>query len=101
MSQTINTRSGRRIIRPTPEEDAAITSAAMSDPDAVPLTDDEWETVKPSLRRGRPVSTNPKVFTAIRLDPDVLDAFKGSGHGWQTRINSALKDWLSTHSFSD
>jgi hypothetical protein len=27
------------IIIPTPEEDAAITAAAMSDPDAVPFTD--------------------------------------------------------------
>jgi uncharacterized protein (DUF4415 family) len=101
MSQTIKTRSGRTIILPTPEEDAAITSAALSDPDAIPLTDEEWELVKPSLRRGRPISENPKVFTAIRFDPDVLDAFKGSGRGWQTRMNAALKDWLHTHSPSD
>jgi len=98
MSQTIKTRSGRTIILPTAEEDAAITAAALSDPDAVPLTDEEWEAVKPSLRRGRPASANPKVFTAIRLDPEVLDAFRGSGRGWQTRINAALKDWLATHS---
>jgi uncharacterized protein (DUF4415 family) len=101
MSQTIKTRSGRTIMRPTPEEDAAITAAALSDPDATPLTDEEWALVKPTLRRGRPVSANPKVFTAIRLDPEVLEAFKGSGRGWQTRINAALKDWLNTHSPSD
>ena len=75
MSQTIKTRSGRTIILPSPEEDAAITAAAMSDPDAIALTDEEWESVKPTLRRGRPLSASPKVFTAIRLDPDVLDAF--------------------------
>ena len=33
-------------ILPTPEEDAAITAAAMSDPDAIPYTDTEWEAVK-------------------------------------------------------
>jgi hypothetical protein len=27
---------------PTPEEDAAITAAAMQDPDAIPYTDKEW-----------------------------------------------------------
>ena len=101
MSQTIKTRFGRTIILPTTEEDAAITAAALSDPDALPLTAEQWELAKPSLRRGRPVSENPKVFTAIRLDPDILDAFKKTGRGWQTRINAALKDWLSTHSPSD
>ena len=41
-------------IIPTPEEGAIITAAAMSDPDAIPLTDEEWEQVKPLLQRGRP-----------------------------------------------
>lgn len=98
MSQTLKTRSGRTVILPGAEEDAAITAAAMADPDAIPLTDSEWERVKPSLRRGgRPVSENPKVFTGIRLDPDILEAFKSSGRGWQTRINAALREWLATH----
>jgi len=53
-----------------------------------------------ALRRpvGRPKSEDPKVFTAIRLDADVLAQFKATGKGWQTRINAALKDWLKTHS---
>ena len=97
----VYTLNRMKIILPTHEEDAAITAAALSDPDALPLTDEEWELVRPSLRRGRPVSTNPKVFTAIRLDPEVLEAFKGSGRGWQTRMNAALIDWLNTHSPSD
>ena len=42
----LKTKSGRRIELPTLEEDAAITAAAMSDPDAIPLTDAEWEAVK-------------------------------------------------------
>ena len=39
-----------------------------------------------------------KVSTTIRLSPDVIEAFKSAGDGWQTRIDSALKDWLRTHS---
>ena len=39
-----------------------------------------------------------KVSTTIRLSPDVLAAFKSEGDGWQTRIDTALKDWLRTHS---
>ena len=39
MLNTVKTKSGRTIILPTQEEDAAITAAALSDPDAHPLTD--------------------------------------------------------------
>lgn len=39
-----------------------------------------------------------KVATTIRLSPDVMDAFKATGSGWQTRIDAALRDWLKTHS---
>lgn len=98
MSKYLTTKSGRKILLNTTEEDAAVTAAAMSDPDAVPYTDQEWEAVKPLIRRGgRPRAENPKVHTGLRLDADVLEAFKAGGRGWQTRINEALKDWLKTH----
>jgi uncharacterized protein (DUF4415 family) len=41
-----------------------------------------------------------KVATTIRLSPEVSEAFKATGPGWQTRIDNALKDWLKTHSLS-
>ncbi len=53
------------------------------------------ELLKPT--RGRPRSTNPKDHVKIRLDADVLAAFKRTGSGCQTRLNSALRNWLSTH----
>jgi hypothetical protein len=31
----------------------------------------------------------------MRLDDDLLQAFKSKGRGWQTRINSALREWLN------
>jgi uncharacterized protein (DUF4415 family) len=37
------------------------------------------------------------VFTGIRLDADVVDTFKATGKGWQTRMNAALRDWLKKH----
>lgn len=40
---------------------------------------------------GRPKSVSPKVYTAMRLDADVLAYFKAEGKGWQTRVNEALK----------
>jgi uncharacterized protein (DUF4415 family) len=85
-------------IIPTPEEDVATTSAAMSDPDAMPLTDDEWEAVKPRARIGRPPKAQHKVPTTIRFDPDVLVALKATGKGWQTRVNEAMREWVKSHS---
>jgi uncharacterized protein (DUF4415 family) len=48
-------------------------------------------------KRGRPALAQPKAHVNIRLDADVLEAFKETGAGWQTRLNSALRDWLKTH----
>jgi len=96
MPKTIKTASGRKLILPTAEEENFIKSGIENDADTYELTDSEFAKLKPM--RGRPTSENPKVFTAIRFDSDVLLAFKASGRGWQTRINAALKDWLATHS---
>ena len=84
-------------ILPTPAEDAAITAAAMSDPDDMPFTDAEWEQVKPLVRRGRPLGSGSKTQVTLRLDVEVIQKFKASGDGWQTRINDALKSWVQSH----
>ena len=39
-----------------------------------------------------------KVSTTIRLSNDVVQAFRATGSGGQTRVDAALKDWLKTHS---
>ncbi len=51
--------------------------------------------LKPKL--GRPPLANPKEHLNIRLDADVVGAFRSTGNGWQTRLNDALRDWLKTH----
>ena len=33
----------------------------------------------------------------IRLSPEVVQRFRATGDGWQTRVDAALKDWLKTH----
>jgi uncharacterized protein (DUF4415 family) len=44
--------------------------------------------------RGRPKAEQTKERISIRLSPEVLDAFRKTGSGWQTRVDSALRDWL-------
>ena len=55
-------------------------------------------TLQAKLGGRGPQKAPPKVSTTIRLSPDVLQAFRAAGDGWQTRIDAALKDWLRTHS---
>lgn len=48
--------------------------------------------------RGRPKAEQTKERISIRLSHDVVERFRASGDGWQTRMDAALKDWLKTHS---
>lgn len=91
----IKTKSGRNLELPTPEEDAQITAAALTDPDNPPLTDDELQQFRRT--RGRPLGSGRKEQVTLRLDAEILAEFKATGNGWQTRINDALRDWIKQH----
>jgi uncharacterized protein (DUF4415 family) len=41
-------------------------------------------------RRGRPKLEAPKVEVKIRLDAKTVEHLRGSGPGWQTRVNALL-----------
>lgn len=84
-------------ILPTPAKDAAIQAAAIADPDGAALTDAQWEQVKPLVRRGRPLGSGTKTQVTLRLDVEVVEKFRATGDGWQTRINDALKSWVKRH----
>jgi uncharacterized protein (DUF4415 family) len=43
------------------------------------------------IRRGRPPLDKPKQAVKLRLDADVLAAYRKTGAGWQTRINADLR----------
>ncbi|CBL44706.1 probable phage associated protein [gamma proteobacterium HdN1] len=45
-----------------------------------------------------PQKASRKVAVSIRFSPDVVEHFRATGAGWQTRMDAALKDWLKTHS---
>jgi uncharacterized protein (DUF4415 family) len=81
----------------TDAEDAEITAAAMSDPDATPFTDSEWEKAKSMARLGRPKADETKERITIRLSRDVVTQFRATGDGWQTRLNAALRQYLNEH----
>ena len=70
------------------------TKADWADPDEIPdLSTDDWadHINKAKVTRGRPKALAPKVSTTLRLDRDVIEAFKADGPGWQSRMNAALR----------
>jgi uncharacterized protein (DUF4415 family) len=44
--------------------------------------------------RGRPLKEDRKVNQTLRIDPDVLEAYRQQGKGWQTRINVVLRQHM-------
>jgi uncharacterized protein (DUF4415 family) len=47
--------------------------------------------------RGRPRKEDRKVNQTIRIDADVLAAYRQQGKGWQTRINEVLREHMPPH----
>lgn len=75
----------RTFVLPNEEEEAAINAGIAADPDTFEVTDEQFKKM-----RGRPVGSN-KTLVHIRLDNDLLERFKATGAGWQTRMNDALR----------
>jgi uncharacterized protein (DUF4415 family) len=38
-----------------------------------------------------------KTRITIQLSKNVVDSFRATGEGWQTRMDAALQDWLKSH----
>jgi uncharacterized protein (DUF4415 family) len=72
-------------------------SNTWHDPDdAPPLTKEFFERAdvyrgNKLVRAGRPPSANPKLALKLRIDPDIVEHFRATGPGWQTRINDTLR----------
>jgi uncharacterized protein (DUF4415 family) len=42
------------------------------------------------VRRGRPPLKSRKRLMSLRLSPEIIEHFRATGPGWQTRINDTL-----------
>jgi uncharacterized protein (DUF4415 family) len=89
----------RRVISmPSPEENAKILAAAKADPDAQPLTKKQLAAMVPlKSLRGRPKSKNKKLLVSVRYSPEVIAYFRGTGDGWQGRMDGVLSEYVSKH----
>ena len=65
-----------------------------ADPGVHPTSEEFWKTAKVVMPR-------PKETITIRLDADVLEWFRGSGKGYQTRINAILRSYMRARGDGD
>jgi len=87
------------VVMPTERENKLIVAAAKADPDAQPLTAKQLKAMVPMRAlRGRPKSANPKQLVSVRYSPEVLEYFKATGEGWQTRMDGVLRQYVSRRS---
>lgn len=108
--EKLKTRSGRTIILPSDAEDEQTRAGIAADPDTEELGEDFFANARPAREilgekvygelvamrrsRGRPAGSvlpGTKKLVSIRLDPDVIEAARASGEGWQTRVNEVLR----------
>lgn len=90
----------------TDQEEAEIQKMITSDPDNPELTDEQIANMRPLrevlpdlaasidreiAKRGRPKAEQTKQPVTIRLDPDLVDHYKATGKGWQSRMNDDLR----------
>jgi len=86
-------------------------AASRPDEDSPEWTREEIRTARPAIeaieeifgaraaeairrRGGRPAKADRKINQTLRLDPDVLDAYKRQGPGWQTHMNEVLRQHM-------
>jgi uncharacterized protein (DUF4415 family) len=86
------------IVMPSVEEDKVITAAAKRDPDAQPLTPTQLKAMVPlKTLRGRPKSEKTKQLVSIRYSREVVEYFKSTGDGWQSRMDEVLLKYVAQH----
>ena len=92
------TSSKRFILMPSVKDNVKIVAAAKADPDAKPMTKAQLDALLPIRAvRGRPKSDNKKLLLSVRYSVEVVEYFRSTGEGWQARMDSVLRQYVSKH----
>ena len=97
-----NSAQWEAVIAAAPGKDRPLTAreeAKMAG--AVVVRNGGYAAVKAALAEKRkqgqrgPQVTPTKQLVSVRFSPEVLEYFKGTGAGWQTRMNDVLREWVT------
>jgi uncharacterized protein (DUF4415 family) len=72
---------------------AELPEPDLTDPDNPEWTDETFARAVRTKLRGKQ-KTPTKAQVTLRLDRDILEHFRATGDGWQSRINAALTTFI-------
>lgn len=83
--------------------DEEVTAAALSDPDAQPLTDEQMNRARrladlpgsTLAEKLRTLADENKKLVSVRYDADVIAFFQAHGKGYQRLMNNVLRDYMN------
>jgi uncharacterized protein (DUF4415 family) len=85
----------KKIVMPSTAENKKILAAARRDPDAKPLSAKQLKAMVPlKALRGRPKLAETKQLVSVRYSPKVIDYFRSTGDGWQSRMDDILLKYV-------
>lgn len=79
---------------PTPSEEAKWANAVVVKKGGYPAVRAALAEKRKRGQRG-PQQSPTKQLVSVRYSPEVLEYFKSTGEGWQTRMNEALREWVA------
>ena len=85
----VNKRVSRRSLTSDLKQVDAHVIAAQEYEELPELTEDMLDRAKLN-KGGRPVSANPRKPISLRLPADVIERWRATGPGWQTRMAERL-----------
>ena len=93
------------VIASAPGKDRALTATEEKRmADTVVVQGGGYQALRSAMAQQRkqgergPQLAPTKQLVSVRYSPEVLQYFKATGDGWQTRMNEALVEWVSKHS---
>lgn len=69
-----------------------------SEYDELPELTDEMLARAKVNKGGRPKAEVTKELVSVRYSPEVVAYFRGTGAGWQARMDGVLRDYVAQHS---
>ncbi len=61
------------------------------------VSNDEFSRAVKKNKVGRPALKNPKLLVSMRYDANIIEYFKSTGKGWQSRVNEVLSEYVASH----
>ncbi len=76
-------------------ENNNVTNTDWLDEDDAPELTDAFFQQADEYNNGVLIKRGVKNDDAVRLDADIIAAFKATGDDWQIRLNAVLREWLN------